>query len=251
VRALLLAGGLGTRLKPISNILPKCLMPIHGRPLIDIWIARLLKNNLIDRILINTHYKHEIVSDYLVNSTWKNQIEIVHEATLLGTAGTILENKNFFYGKDFFVAHADNLSAFDLSSFIQTYEGRGRNILATMMAFKTDDPSNCGILELENNTLINFFEKDLKATGNLANGAVFIMSEKIFEIIHNLKNKQPDISVDLVPQLLGKINIFENTNTHIDIGNMVNWNLGNLVHEETEPFHPENSALWLKILKNL
>ena len=251
MRALLLAGGLGTRLKPISNILPKCLMPIHGRPLLDIWIARLLKNNFIDRILVNTHYKHEMVSEYLLNSSWKNQVEIAYESELLGTAGTILENKFFFNDEDFFVAHADNLSAFDLPSFIKIYEDRASNILATMMAFKADNPSSCGILELNNNILINFFEKDLNATGNLANGAVFIMNTKIIEIIHNLKNKQPDISVDLIPQLLGKINIFENTDTHIDIGNMANWNLGNLAHIETEPFHPENSALWLKILKNL
>jgi mannose-1-phosphate guanylyltransferase len=251
MKALLLAGGLGTRLRPLSDILPKCLMPIHGRPLLDIWIARLLKDNLIDSILINTHYKHEIVAEYLLNSTWKNKIDLVYESELLGTAGTILENRNFFHGKEFFVAHADNLSAFNLSSFVEVYNRKDVDVLATMMAFHTDTPSNCGILEIQNNVVVNFFEKNLNANGTLANGAVFIMSPKIIDIIDTLNSKQPDISLDLIPKLLHKINIFENTNTHIDIGNIMNWNLGNIVYEETEPFDPENIAVWTSILKNL
>ena len=120
MKALLLAGGYGTRLSPLSDIFPKCMMPIHGRPLLDIWLDNLLSNHNIERVLINTHAKSNFVNEYLLNSSWKNSIDIVHEDQLLGTAGTILANKSYFDNKEFFVAHADNLSIFNMDRFIKS-----------------------------------------------------------------------------------------------------------------------------------
>ena len=94
MRALLLAAGLGTRLKPLTDYLPKCLVPIHGRPLIDFWLQLLVENG-IDEILINTHYLEPLVSKYLSGSSWLKNVTLVHEERLLGTGGTILKNKYF------------------------------------------------------------------------------------------------------------------------------------------------------------
>ena len=68
MRALLLAAGLGTRLRPLTNYLPKCLVPIHGRPLLDYWLETLLENG-IEQVLINTHYMAPMVQQYLKKST--------------------------------------------------------------------------------------------------------------------------------------------------------------------------------------
>ena len=61
MRALLLAGGKGTRLRPFTEALPKCMMPIHGRPLLDIWLEELFKTKIISKVLVNVSYKKEIV----------------------------------------------------------------------------------------------------------------------------------------------------------------------------------------------
>lgn len=91
-RALLLAAGLGTRLKPLTNYLPKCLIPIHGRPLLDYWLE-ILVNHGVSEIVINTHYFSPLVVDYVNRSSWVDKVVMVHEENLLGTGGTILANR--------------------------------------------------------------------------------------------------------------------------------------------------------------
>lgn len=121
MKALLLAGGIGTRLKPLTNFLPKCLAPINGRPLIDYWISALVDNNITE-IVLNTHYLSNLVQEYIEKSTWKNFIHISHEPSLLGTGGTIINNKSFFQTDDFLVAHADNMFNFNLKELFISHE---------------------------------------------------------------------------------------------------------------------------------
>src|SRR5258708_3459839 len=113
MKALLLAAGLGTRLRPITNHIPKCLVPIKQKPLLAYWLDLLLPNG-IDELLINTHYLPEAVEDFVNQSPWRDRITLVHEDELLGTGGTLLKNRNFFKNESFFIGHADNLTRFDL-----------------------------------------------------------------------------------------------------------------------------------------
>ncbi len=249
MRALLLAGGYGKRLSPLSNLFPKCMMPINGRPLLDIWLENLLSSSKIEKVLINTHAKSDFVTEYLLNSSWKDHIKIVHEEKLLGTAGTIYANKNFFKDKEFFVAHADNLSIFDMNDFVETFKMRRDNILLTMMLFRCDDPSLCGVVELNNhNEVIQFHEKSQDVTENLANAAIFIFDTRIFEIIEDINKKEIDISLDLIPLIINRINCYENKNFHIDIGNVLNWNIANLEWPKAENQFI-NNEVWKELLK--
>lgn len=71
MRALLLAAGLGTRLRPITDRVPKCLVKVQGKPLLDYWLDILLTNG-IDRVLVNTHYLPGAVNTYVKQSSWVN-----------------------------------------------------------------------------------------------------------------------------------------------------------------------------------
>jgi mannose-1-phosphate guanylyltransferase len=113
LKAILLSAGVGTRLKPITDTIPKCLVRINGIPLMQIWID-LLINGGISKILINTHYLPNQVRDFIEQSKYRNKIELVHEGALLGTAGTLLANTSFFNNEPLLVAHADNLSLFNV-----------------------------------------------------------------------------------------------------------------------------------------
>ena len=94
MRAILLAAGLGTRLRPITDTIPKCLVPINGKPLIDYWLEQLTKAG-IEKFLINTHYLHEQVESYIEQSKFAGMVDLVYEEELLLTGGTVIANKDF------------------------------------------------------------------------------------------------------------------------------------------------------------
>ena len=110
IRSLLLAAGLGTRLRPITLELPKCLVKIGKEPLLENWINK-LENIKVDKILINTHYMSEKI-DLFLDKKYKNQKKIIkfHENQLLGTAGTLIANRDFFYDSIGIMIHADNFT---------------------------------------------------------------------------------------------------------------------------------------------
>jgi len=112
MKALLLSGGFGTRLAPLTNTTPKCLVPIGGVPLMDYWLKQLVDFGIKD-ILINTHHLADKVREHVKYSPWAEYITLVHETELLGTAGTLRHNNAFFDTESFFVAHADNLAVLD------------------------------------------------------------------------------------------------------------------------------------------
>ena len=91
MRALLLAAGLGTRLRPITDVIPKCLVPIHGKPLLGYWFD-LLAPSCIDKIFINTHYLEDQVFEFLESVVSNKEIILLREPQLMGTGGTILKN---------------------------------------------------------------------------------------------------------------------------------------------------------------
>lgn len=223
MRALLLAAGLGTRLSPITNYLPKCLVPIHGRPLLDYWLETLLDNG-IEQVLINTHYMAPMVQRYLNNSTWLPHITLVHEENLLGTGGTILKNRDFFKEEAFLVAHADNLTIFDFQKFLHQHTNRCLGTEMTMMVFDTPDPKSCGIVSIDTKGVVQaFHEKVVNPPGNLANGAVYIFEPSVVEWMVELDKTQVDLSTEVIPKFLGKIFTYHNVVYHRDIGTMESW----------------------------
>ena len=161
MRALLLAAGRGTRLRPLTDSVPKCLVEINGRPLLDYWIELLCGGGIVE-ILINLHHLPDKVRSYVERCRYPVRITTAYEETLLGTGGTLLENRDFFRGEPLVLVHADNLSYFDLRAFVRQYEQRERGIEITMLTFDTAEPEACGIVELnERGVVVAFHEKVL------------------------------------------------------------------------------------------
>lgn len=220
MRALLLAAGMGTRLKPITNTIPKCLVPIHGRPLLDYWLNHLFANDDIEHALINTHYLSDTVEQHVAHSPWRDKITLVHETELLGTGGTLLANKGFFGGRTGLVAHADNLTDFDVHAFIDAHQTRPVGVAMTMLAFRTDDPKSCGVLELNDKQIVQaFHEKVENPPTNLANAAVYIIEPEVIEFAADLGKDVVDLSTEIIPHFTGRILAHETHGYHRDIGN--------------------------------
>jgi mannose-1-phosphate guanylyltransferase len=228
MKALLLAAGFGTRLRPLTNSIPKCLVPIKGKPLLGYWIDMLGKAPQIDGILINNHYLAAEVVKFIENNSQDKNLEIVFEEKLLGTGGTLLKNKAFFGEDTVMLIHADNLSKFNLNTFIAEHTNRPPGTEITMMTFDTTEPQNCGIVELDkDNIVIAFHEKVKNPPGKLANGAVYIIEPSILQFLESLGKEEIDFSNEVLPNYLGKINTFHNNVYHRDIGNIESYEAAN------------------------
>ncbi len=219
MRALLLAAGMGVRLRPLTDTTPKCLVLVQGRPLLDYWLELLFEGG-IERILINTHWLGDQGRSHIEHSPWRSRVDLVHEPNLLGTGGTVLANRDWLGSGPFLVAHADNLTDFDVAGMIAAHRGRPAGCVMTMLAFRTDDPRSCGILELDAQNVVQaFHEKVANPPGNLANAAVYIFEPEIIAAALGFGKAEVDLSTEVIPRFLGKILSVETKGYHRDIGN--------------------------------
>ena len=218
MRALLLAAGLGTRLQPLTYTTPKCLVTIKGQPLLGIWLERLTQAG-IGPFLINTHYLAEQVEAFIKTSYYYNQVSLENEFELLGTAGTLMANLDFFQGEDGLLIHADNYCMADFMAFQQAHRSRPSECVMTMMTFRTGDPSSCGIAELdERGVVMGFHEKVAKPPGNLANGAVYILSAELLKKLGVDLHTVTDFSTQVLNHFVGQIYSYETSELFLDIG---------------------------------
>ena len=218
-RALLLAAGLGTRLRPITLQTPKCLVPIGGEPLLGRWLRKLELAGC-DSVLINTHYLAEQVEGFLQSWHGPNMaIETIHEPELLGTAGTLLANQEFFKGATGLLIHADNAMAGDLNGFLTAHHDRQPSCQLTMLTFKTDTPSSCGIVEIDNEHVVQaFHEKLIEPPGNRANGALYAFEQDFLDRLNQMNPIPSNFSTEVIPKLLGQIQSWHTHDTYLDIG---------------------------------
>jgi len=218
MRAMLLAAGLGTRLRPLTDTIPKCLVPIKGRALLGVWLDRLSQVG-VGPFLINTHYLPEQVQAFVASSPYRDKITLSHEKELRGTAGTLIANLQFFEGKDGILIHADNYCLTDFEGFIQAHSKRPSCCLMTMMTFRTDNPQSCGIVELDGRGIVvGFHEKIEKPPSNLANGAVYLLSAELLKLLDTKLNSVTDFSTEVLQRLIGRIYTYESREFFIDIG---------------------------------
>jgi len=225
MKALLLAAGLGTRLRPVTDIVPKCLVPIHGKPLLEYWLENLVHIGITE-ILINTSYLHQQVETYIDNSIYKNSVTLVYEDKLLNTGGTILKNRDFFDNEPFILIHADNFSFFDFDAFINAHFQRPTYCEMTMMLFESTNPSSCGIVVLNKEKVVSaFYEKVNNPPSNLANGAVYICEPTILTFLESLNKEEIDFSLEVIPSYMGKIYTYLNSIYHKDIGTLESYAL--------------------------
>jgi mannose-1-phosphate guanylyltransferase len=203
MKAFLLAGGLGERLRPLTDRIPKCLAPINGVPLLEIWLD-LLGRQGIEAVLVNVSRHAGMVEDFLRGRNWNTEIRLVREPSPLGNAGTVLTNRDFIHGEDsFFIFYADNLvdaSFDDLLAFHGTHSG-----VLSMALFRTPVPLSAGIVDIAPDGRIRGFEeKPERPKGNLANAGIYIARPGLLDAIP--KGPHPvDFGRNVFPRLIGRM----------------------------------------------
>jgi mannose-1-phosphate guanylyltransferase len=234
MKAILLAAGFGTRLRPLTDQIPKCLVTIHGKPLLGIWIDRLQKAGIAE-ILVNTHYLYDQVNSFIDSCEYKKSIKLSYEPIVLGTAGTLLANLDFFEGQDGMLIHADNFCMADFSAFQKAHFERPARCLMTAMTFRSDDPSACGIYVLDrDDVVVEFYEKVANPPGNLANGAIYIISKEMQGQLRTQYSQAHDFSDEIISNYMGKILSFETRDIFLDIGTPKNYEYVNNLNISVE-----------------
>jgi NDP-sugar pyrophosphorylase family protein len=192
----LLVGGEATRLKPLSEGIPKALLTIKGTPIIDLILDNLEQAGF-DKFKLICSIKHKGQWEQYQNQA-KKSIELLFETEKLDTAGYIVQNIEAFE-ETFFCMNGDLLLDMDFKAFI-TYIENASN--STICSIQVDNPSRFGVLHLDNNKIVNFIEKPdgLEYGNNISMGFYYIYKKDIVKIKEYL-NIPASFEKDVFPSL--------------------------------------------------
>jgi NDP-sugar pyrophosphorylase family protein len=200
MRAILLIGGLGTRLRPLTFKTPKPLLPILNRPFLAYQIEY-LKGQGIDEIVLCTAYRAEAFREaFGSGAPYGVQIHYVHEREPLGTGGAIKNAESYVDGP-VLVCNGDILTDMDLSALFAFH--REKKALATIALTRAEDPTAFGLVNTDNEGRIQrFTEKPSRedVTTDTINAGTYIFEPRVFALIP--KGKVCSVERDVFPDML-------------------------------------------------
>lgn len=233
MKALLLAAGFGTRLGPLTKEIPKPLIEVNGKPILDFCIRQILGAG-INEIVVNTHYRADAIEAYVNAQEYASQIIISYEEELLGTGGTLKKHIDFLAVSDFIVMHSDNYFEGSLLEMLNEHKARSVGSLGTAGTFITSLPEQCGVVVLnKDQTILEFYEKVLNPPTNLANAATYIFTPNIRSRVLAMPDSKPDLSRDLIQNISGDLFTYHFPGVFIDIGTPEGLKLANDYHAES------------------
>lgn len=240
MKAFILAAGHGSRLRPLTDDMPKCLLPIGGVPLLQIWLESCKHFGITD-VLVNAHAHAAQVRAFARQQTTGVNVCVVEEKELLGSAGALAQNRRFVAGEeDFFVLYGDVLTDVDLSQLLRFH--RARDIPASLALYQVPDPCRCGIVELDpDGTVCSFVEKPAHPRSNLAFAGIMVAGQQIFEFIP--QDRPADIGFHLLPKLVGRMAGMKVDGILLDIGTMENYRIAQEEWAKLKGRHAEGNHL--------
>jgi mannose-1-phosphate guanylyltransferase/phosphomannomutase len=184
MKAMILAAGVGSRLDPLTRNVPKPLVPILNKPVME-YLIDLLKKHGFDEIMVNLHYLGDQIEAYFGDgSKWGVRIHWSKEDRLWGDAGSLKRVEHFFKDETFIVIGGDDLTDMNLANLLKTH--RDKKALSTIALSLVDDPSEYGIVLMDENSRITRFLEKPKGEvifSNTANTGVYIFEPEIFNLI--------------------------------------------------------------------
>lgn len=221
VRAMVLAAGAGTRLRPLTYELPKPMVPIVNRPVLHHCLDNLLRHG-VREVMVNLHAYADMVRGYCGDgSRWSLDLHYSHEKKLLGTAGAIKKVEGFFAGAPFFVLSGDGLSDIDLSEMLAFHTRR--KSIATMAIKSVDSRFDYGVtLTGKNGRIKGFLEKPSWGDifSSTVNTGIYLFEPEVLKLI---PRGFYDFGHQLWPKLLkmkAPIHAYETTAYWTDVGNL-------------------------------
>lgn len=206
VRAMVLAAGEGTRLRPLTLDRPKPMVPINGVPLLDYTIKWLRDQGITD-IAINLHYKPEVIVDYFGDGSAHGvKIHYSHEQTILGTAGAVRKIKDWVDGNPLVLVYGDVLTDLDLRAMLDFHHQTLRRdplSTVTMSLYHVPNPTEVGLVGMDETGKVTRFVEKPKPSEvftDLANAGVLVLQPEVLDIIPD--DTFCDFGLHVLPMLL-------------------------------------------------
>lgn len=201
MKAMLLAAGFGTRLRPLTDRLPKCMVPVAGKPVLQ-WNIEWLRSQGVVELVVNLHYHPEVVTGFFGDgSSFGVHLEYSYEPELLGTAGALWGARDFLSGPRFWVLYADNLVNCSLERMESLH--RTQNATLTMGLFWREDVSASGVVRLDNQgRIVEFKEKPAahEVISHWVNAGIFLCEARVHNFIP--PQQTSDFGHNILPVML-------------------------------------------------
>ena len=211
-QALIICGGRGTRLKPLTNRMPKPLLPVKGTPFLE-FLMDYLKIQGFSNFILATGYKSKMIENYFGRGEDLGvNIDYSKERVPLGTGGAVKKAESLITGKEIVVLNGDSFADLDLKKMIRLHNKMKQPI--TMAVARTKDSGRSGQLGINKGIVTRFEEKGKQKEG-FVNAGVYVFRK---ELLGSIPKKKVSLEKEIFPKFLGKIATFETNGYFIDIG---------------------------------
>lgn len=199
MKAILLVGGLGTRLRSAVPSLPKTLAPVGGRPFLELLVSQLQRQGIRELVMCTGYLAEQIKEVFGDGSEFGVEIEYSQEHMALGTAGALKLAQRYVENEpEFFVLNGDSLLEVDFNNLLRFH--RGHEGLATMAAVRVENASRYGTLQVgTNNRILGFVEKSGPNAPGLINAGIYVFDNAV---LSQIPNGPVSLERNTFPQLL-------------------------------------------------
>lgn len=238
-KAVLLVGGRGTRLRPLTDKIPKALLEVQGRTITEHLFDLLKKYGIRQVVLCVGYLKDKIKERFGDGGGLGINVNYVEEDEPLGTAGPLKLAKKYLK-ESFIVSNGDELKNINIPRMFRLH--KRKNALATIALTTVDDPSHYGVAKLDGSRVVEFIEKPSNPPSNLINAGFYILEPEVIDMI-------PDgfsmLEKDVFPKLakLGRLRGFPFAGQWFDIGNIERYKIADKKWEGIIPFEEDETDL--------
>jgi mannose-1-phosphate guanylyltransferase len=221
MKAYLMSAGMATRLRPITENVAKCMLPIAGSPIIEHWLDAIRYTGEFEKVYVNVHHCADAVEAWIKRYRKLHpdlEIEIIDERSrLLGTAGTL-----FWHGDttdDFMLVYTDTYSgAFmrDMKMAVRNWKDNPDPPVAGLVTFHLPEDKSAGAINVDNMGNVESFEEK-SGNGLVAWAGIMLGSKKFF---NEIRQEDKDLARDVFPRLIGKIRVLQHVDAY-DMGRTV------------------------------
>ncbi|MBI2658687.1 NTP transferase domain-containing protein [Candidatus Woesearchaeota archaeon] len=238
-KAVLLVGGRGTRLKPLTDKIPKAMLEVQNKTITEHLFDLLKKYGIRDVVLCVGYLKDKIKEHFGDGSKIGISINYVEENEPLGTAGPLKLAKKYL--KDSFIAsNGDELKNINIPRMFRLH--KRKNALATIALTTVEDPSHYGVARLDGSRILEFVEKPSNPPSNLINAGFYILEPEVIDMIPNGFSM---LEKDVFPKLakMGRLRGFPFAGQWFDIGNIERYKIAEKKWEGITPFEEDDMDL--------
>ena len=199
---MILAAGFGTRLRPLTDRIPKCMVPVRGKPILERTVEWLRSSGISEIIINVSHLADKIMDHFGDGSRWCTHITYSIEDRPLGTAGGV-KNASWFFDGPFLVWYGDNISECNIDRLCRFHRLNGG--LATIAVHYREDVSQSGIVEFDSNgRIMRFIEKPRadQVLSHWVNAGIYVLEPAVLD--HISDHGAPDFGRDIFPSILSE-----------------------------------------------